>query len=132
MAGITFLQRKDGLQEAVTEGMYLRRRLALARHLAARASDADLRFVVERPAHDRWKSIEDVLAWMAESLAHHQPVLVPLMGGIDHFTVVAGITPRTLILFDSDGLSFVRKASCGLGKGFHKIPPNGLLSVAVS
>lgn len=128
--GITYLHRKKGLEEAVTEGLYIRRRLALARHLAGIASSPQRRFVVER-ADPNLDSIDDIFRWIADSVFDGWPVLISLMGGLNHLSVVSGVTSNQLLLFDSSGLSYVRKSSCSMRDGPHQIAPNGLIRIAV-
>ncbi len=130
-AGINFLHRKDGLHTAATTGMGTKRRLALVRLLAKLVSATNYQVVVERPDHSSWSTIDDAFCWIDESLAAGKPVLIALLGALDHYTVIAGSTAATLRLFDSTGIRFVRKSKCGLRTGFHQIPFNGLLRIAV-
>lgn len=129
--GVEFLHRKKGLFAATVDGMGTRRRLALARHLARYASTERINILIERAEHDGWSSIADAFGWMEWCLSHGQPVLLGVEGSLEHYTVVTGMTPRTLLLFDSSGHQYVRKSSCGLYSGLHRIPPNGLLRVTV-
>jgi hypothetical protein len=130
-AGVDYLHRKDGLRAAVISGVGTKRRLALTRHLAKQVSAINCQVVVECPNHSAWTSIQDPFDWIDGSLAAGKPVLASLVGSIDHYTVVAGSTPATLQLFDSSGHQFLRKSSCGLRCGYHQLPPQGLLRVAV-
>lgn len=131
-AGCRYLDAKGGLHQALTWGMDLRRRHALARHLARLISTPHLTVSVERPDHRNLKSIDDVFGWIEVSLAAGKPVLAYFANLPDHYTVVAGITPTTLQLFDSAGMHFVRRARCGLQRGAHHIPANGLLRIAAA
>ena len=130
-AGVNFLHRKGGLHTAVVAGMGTKRRLALVRHLAKLISTTNCQVVVERPDHFSWSTIDDAFQWIDESLAAGKPVLIALLGGLNHYTVIAGSRPATLQLFDSTGLRFIRKSSCGHRSGFHRVPFNGLLRIAV-
>lgn len=130
-AGVDFLHRKKGFREAAVAGLKARRRLALARHLAKLVSATHCPVVIERPDYSAWTSIDEVFGWIEESLSDGKPVVAALMGGLNHFTVIAGSTATRLELIDSDGLRFVRKSSCGLKSGRHRIPPQGLLRIAV-
>lgn len=130
-AGVEYLDRKNVLGEVAVAGMGTRRRLALARHLAKLVSTSNFQIEVERPDHSAWASIDDAFTWIDESLSEGKPVLIALMGGLNHYTVVAGSTPTRLTLFDSDGLRFIRKSSCGSDTGFHRVPFKGLLRIAV-
>ena len=129
--GVGFLGRKMELEEAIVLGVGIRRRTALVRHLARAVSTSNCQLEVHHPNYESWSSIADVFGWIEGSIAQGMPVLVTLTGGLDHHTVVAGATPTTLQLFDSGGHRFLRKASCGLREGYHRIPPKGLLRIAV-
>lgn len=131
-AGVEYLDRKNALGEVAVTGMGTKRRLALARHLAKVVSTiTSCRVVVQRPDHAAWSSINDAFGWIDQSLSEGKPVLIAQMGGLRHFTVIAGTTPTRLEFFDSAGLRFVKKSSCGLDTGFHRIPFKGLLRIAV-
>lgn len=129
-AGAELLDRNTGFVIAATIGVRTKPRLALARHLAKLASTTDWIATVERPDHSTWRSIDDVLAWIAASLLDEAPVILTILGGLNHLTVVSGITPGTLQLFDG-GQRFIRKTSLGFRAGFYRVPPNGLLRIAV-
>lgn len=129
--GVAFLARQGGLTEAAIDGIRLRRRLNLARHLARAVNIDGCEVVVERPDLTVLSSIEDVFCWIELSLAEGAPVLVSLEGGLDHYTVAAGITSKSLLLFDSSGQRLLRRSSCGLRSGFYQIDPRGLLRIAV-
>lgn len=129
--GIAFLDRRRGLAEAAVDGVRLRRRLALVRYLARALGAEGYQVAVERPDIATIASTEDVIRWIELSLADQKPVLVSLEGGLDHYTVIAGVTPKALLLFDSSGQRFLRRSSCGLRSGFYQIDPRGLLRIAV-
>ena len=129
--GIGYLRRKKGLHEAATSGMEFRRRAALTKYLAKAVSNDRAHASVERPEDAGWRAIDQAFDWIEESLTYGKPVLIAFMGGLDHYSVVSASTPSTLQLFDSTGIRFVRKRSCGLREGFHRIPANGLLRIAV-
>ncbi|MCD2316926.1 hypothetical protein LQ954_12270 [Sphingomonas sp. IC-11] len=128
--GIDYLHRKRGLDKAIMEGMVIQRRLALTRRLAKLVSTSNCQITVDRPSTPP-SSIHDVLAWTEDSLTGGMPVLVTLTGGLEHHTVIAGATAKALQLFDSSGLRFIRKSSCGLRDGYYQIPPNSLFRIAV-
>lgn len=130
-AGVEYLHRKDGLHTAIVSGMGLKRRLALTRHLAKQVSTTNCQIVVEQPDHATWTSVGDAFEWIDCSLLDGKPVLVSLEGSVSHYSVIAQSTSARLVLFDSSGLSFIRKSSCGLRRGCHQLPPQGLLRVAV-
>jgi hypothetical protein len=129
--GAELLDRKMGFAAAAVSGIGTKRRLALVRQLAKLVSTSKFIVTVERPDREAWSSIDDVLDWITVSLAHGKPVLIALAGGVNHFTVVAGMTPTALQLFDSCGQQFIRKSSLGLGGRYYRVPLNGLLRIAV-
>lgn len=129
--GVRYLDRKGGLHQSLTWGMNLRRRYALACHLAELVSDENVRVSIERADFRNWRSIDDAFAWIEQSLAADQPVLVYFAEMPDHYTVIAGSAPTRLHLFDSAGTGFVYKASCDLRAGTHIMQPKGLLRVVV-
>lgn len=130
-AGVEFLHRKDELHHAAVTGLKTSRRLALARHLAKLVSANHCPVVVERPDYAAWASTDDVFRWIEQSLSDGKPVMAALMGGLNHFTVISGSDAAKLYFFDSDGLHFVHKRNCGLNTGYHRIPPKGLMRIAV-
>jgi hypothetical protein len=129
--GIVYLYKKDWLADAVLEGMSLKRGRSLAQYLARQVSRTHCHVEIERADPSVGKSIDHVFAWVEESLRLSRPVMIALFGGLDHYTVAAGMTSKTLQFFDSCGHNFLRRSSCGLRSGFHQIPPNGLLRIAV-
>lgn len=129
-AAAEYIDTKGGLHEALTWGLNLRRRHAVARHVAKVASTKECRLTLERPEFRGWSSIDDAFAWIEESLSHGKPVLAYLANLPDHYTVIAGITPTTLELFDSARSRNIDRAVCGLTSGQRIIPPNGLLRMA--
>jgi hypothetical protein len=130
--GMTFLAKQGSLQKMITEGLCRRRRKALARHLAEVAGRSFNKVTIERPDREKIESVGDVFDWITLSLLQNKPVLIPLMGTLNHLTVVSRISERRLTLFDSGGLYYVRKSSCGLKGGVHQIQVKGLMRVAVS
>lgn len=131
-AGIAYLDRKNGLRDALIDGVETGRRISLARHLAKFVSASNCQVTIERPDSAGWQSIErHVFPWIEQSLLAGKPVLITLTGGLEHHTVVCGMTSRTMKLFDSSGHRFIRKASCGLRSSFYQLPLNGLCRVAL-
>jgi len=130
--GVEYLQRKDGAAEALTSGMGTRCWHGIVRRLAREASNSTIAAEVEKPSFGPSPAIDELLAWVEASIATAKPVLIHLAGGLDHFTVVAGVTPTRLQLFDSCGHRFINRKSCLGPKSFYRIPPKALLRVAVS
>jgi hypothetical protein len=129
--GLRYLDRKNGLLAAAVDGIGPRRRLSLAKHLARHASTGSYSIQIERADHKRLRSIAQIMRWIEISLRDDKPVLMGLEGGLEHWTVVAAVTPKTLVLFDSVQ-QFIRKSSCHLAGGYIQIAANCLLRVAVN
>lgn len=131
-AGIKYLHKKKLLVNALTEGMEIRQGRALAQHLCRSASTSTVKVSIERPDHSDWRSIDQAFAWIESSIVDQKPVILSLMGALDHTTVVSGITPKTLRLFDSLNISHVRRSACSLRSDpCHQVPPKSLLRLAV-
>jgi len=130
--GLAFLARKGRLQKAIVEGLHRRRRQALAHYLADAASCAGRQFTVERADKAEMSSVDDIFDWITESLQQNKPVLIPLMGALNHLTVISGISDKRLFLFDSGGLHFVQRAGCGLKSGYHQVQVKGLMRIAAT
>lgn len=127
--GMACLAEQGSLQKMITKGLCRRRRKALARHLAEAASCSIHKVVIERPDCQKIANVGDVFDWITLSLLQNKPVLIPLMGTLNHLTVVSRISERRLTFFDSGGLYYVRKSSCGLKKGVHQIQVKGLMRI---
>jgi hypothetical protein len=122
---------KRGLHNAFALGLDPRRRLAITRHVAHLVSTERFRVSVERPDTRRW-ILTDAVAWIEQSLTGHRPVLVRLIGpALDHYTVIAAATPRTLQLFDSGPQRYLRKDSIGLRTGTNVIPASSIMRLAL-
>lgn len=129
--GLAFLGRKGNLQKDAAEGLCRRRRQALAHHLAEVVSSPGREIVIERPDKEERGNVGDIFRWIAASLSQNKPVLVPLMGALNHLTVVWAISGDRIFLFDSGGRRYVRTSACDLKGGYHQIQAKGLLRVAL-
>ena len=128
-AAAKFVASKDAA-EALTWGLALRRRLAVTKLIVKEASRLGSSLAIERPAYRRWTSIEDAFRWIEESMALGKPVLAYVAGDPEHYTVIAGITPTTLHLFDSVGMKLIRRRHINLSAGSRILWPSGLLRLA--
>jgi hypothetical protein len=126
------LARRHGLHEALTWGVETRRWLAITRHVAALVSSASLTVIVERPVVQK-RSVDQLLCWIEQSVTDGKPVLIRLIGAaeLDHFTVVAGCSATSLLLFDSGLRRYVRKDSIALRTGTNVIPAASILRLAL-
>jgi hypothetical protein len=130
--GLAFLERRGKLQETVAEGLHRRRRQALAHHLAEAISFSTRQITIERPDKAERSSLADVFHWITTSIRQNKPVLIPLMGALNHLTVIWGISEERLFLFDSGGRQHVRTSGCDLKGGYHQIQAKGLMRIAAS
>jgi len=129
--GLAFLARKGNLQNDAAQGLRRRRRQALAHHLAEAVNLPDWQIAVEQPEKEERGELEEVFRWITASLNQNKPVLIPLMGALNHLTVVWGISEQRLFLFDSGGRRHIRTSKCDLNGGYHQIQSKGLLRVAL-
>jgi len=112
-------------------GMDPKHQRALANLIAQHVSGVEADVVFERCTLDRHASIDDAFSWVEQSLQQGKPVLALLSGAHDHFTVIRGITDRSLVLFDSAGRTRLSRAHCGITSGRHRIVPTGLMRIAI-
>jgi hypothetical protein len=63
------------------------------------------------PALPPLTTITDLETAIAGALARRAVILVCLHGRISHHSVIVGHTPDRVLLFDSDGMQFIRKGS---------------------
>lgn len=131
LAGCRYLDRKGALGRTVTDGMGRKRRDALTAFLLGKAEPHGIALRIERAPSEPWTSIEQAFAWITDSLAAGKPVLVSFLGGYAHSTVVTGITPASLLLFDSNGQQFLQRSSCALQHGIAIISQRALMRIAV-
>ncbi|MCW2391912.1 hypothetical protein M2336_000297 [Sphingobium sp. B1D7B] len=128
---VAFVSKKDPV-EALTWGLSLRRRLAVTKLIARAASLPRHRFLVERPDYRKWSAIDDAFEWIEVSLVSGKPVLLYLAEDPDHYTVVSGITPTALNLFDSIGMKLIRRKNCGFANAPRIVWPPGMMRLAIT
>ena len=136
-SGMAFLSDRGKLQLSLTWGMELDCRYDLAAHLAATASDKYVSLSVERADGVGWSSIDSAFGWIECSLADQKPVMVYIDGRLgpstlDHYSVISGISAKTITLFDSIDLRFLRRSNCGLSEGRYLLPADGLLRIVAT
>ncbi|MCW2413443.1 hypothetical protein [Sphingobium sp. B8D3A] len=128
---VAFVSQRDPV-EALTWGLSLRRRLAVTKLIARTASLPNHSFAIERPDYRKWSGIDDAFEWIKVSLASGKPVLLYLAEEPDHYTVVSGITPTALQLFDSIGMKLIRRRNCGLADAPRILWPPGMMRLAIT
>lgn len=136
-AGVAFLSAKGLFERSVTWGMELDCRRDLAAHLAAEASDNHISLSVECADGTGWSDIDDAFSWIECSLTGQKPVMVYIDGRLgpstlDHYSVISAISAKTITLFDSIDLRYLRKLNCGLSEGRYLLPAEGLLRIVAT
>ncbi len=129
--GIEYLDQRRWLGDTIQHGMPKGRWHRLIRHLIKQVPIFDLAAQAETPSFTKPVSIEDVFAWIEDSLAMGMPVLANFGGSLKHYSVVVGNEPTKLHLFDSLGLQHVLRSSCGINSGRHQLQPSALIRIAV-
>lgn len=98
-AGIEFLRQHDCLDPALVNGINIRRWKLLAALLAEQASTAKYSIAVETTK--RRMPARAIMRCIDDSIANGSPVLLHLGRRYQHYTVIAGMTPHSIMLFDS-------------------------------
>lgn len=109
--GMDFLTAKRGSRDAAHWGMTVRRQRKLAKALfksEVLEGLHKLRLGLAMPPITR---AEELDAAIGASLKSGAVLLVCLHGRISHHSVIVGHTPDRVLLFDSDGMQFIRKGS---------------------
>jgi hypothetical protein len=119
-AGLTYLERRNGLLDAFLEGMAIQRQRAVTQHVAKAASKTlELSFFA-KPLLSAKSTVttEDALNLIADRIKAGSAVIVCLENTVWHFTTIAGVSDSRAYLFDSDGLHWIERRSFGIcGRG---------------
>jgi hypothetical protein len=96
-----------------------------------------VRLRIDRLPEPRSKvDMPELISWIGKRLDQGRPVLLILWGTYDHFTVVGGISKRSLLLFDSFGYRRVALSSLAIrkprSKGRHRISRRPVSSLALA
>lgn len=136
-AGLTYLERRNGLLDAFLEGMAIRRQRAVTQHVAQVASKAlELSFFAKPllPAKST-VTTEDVLKVIAERIKAGSAVIVCLENTYWHYTIIVGMSDSRVYLFDSDGMRWLERRSlavCGPNvEARHSVSRCSLIEVSV-
>ena len=97
--GIEFLRQNDSLDPALINGINVRRWKLLAALLAEQASTSKWSIVVE--GTKRRASSRAIMRCIDNGIANGSAVLLHLGRRHQHYTVIAGVTPQSILLFDS-------------------------------
>ncbi|WP_174273353.1 hypothetical protein [Sphingomonas bacterium] len=112
--GIRWLQDRQRLSDALRYGLRMRSWVALLKRLTSRAARMlGLDIVVERPFRGlKAVPLGLIVEATAQAVQDRKPVLLLLKGAYGGYTVVCGVSPARLRLFDSYGRSWIRIRSC--------------------
>jgi hypothetical protein len=116
-AGLRYLERRRGLADTLREGMEYRRQHAVTRHLARSASTIAGASITVEPVFPRGRTRADpqtqmhhqFMSGITERLDHGSALILELRKTWHHYTVIVGISPSRVLLFDSDGLKWVER-----------------------
>lgn len=132
--GLDYLTSKKKLDTAMLSGMTRKVWLKLARRiLAERNRLTHDQLELYRISHSDMESSQETWRNVSNCTDNGWPVLAHLEGAYDHFTVICHITPKRVVLFDSDGQHWLQRRSCRIGgpdasKRFW-IKPNSLVAL---
>lgn len=106
--GVRILLEREILGSTLRNGLGTKKFRRLSRHIVKKASQlTGLEFRMNRFSGVHTGPEE----FLRNELLAGRPTCLRITGSIDHYTVVSGITPTKLILFDSDGLSWIKRSS---------------------
>lgn len=136
VSGVRYLSDRDALERAVCWAIKRQHLQGLVRHLRREAwAIAKLRVHHEHLLEDGDEiDAEQVFAALDHYLSQRKVVLAFLRGAYRHYTVVAGSTRSSLILFDSYGYRWLRKASCvvtATDPARHNVHAASLMAISV-
>lgn len=120
-SGIDYLDRKRALADVVRHGMEYRRQHAVMRHMARSASGiTGVSVAVEQAFPKGWaltgtqaKKHAQIMSGIADRISFGSALILELRRTWRHYTVISGISPSRVLLFDSDGLRWVERRALG-------------------
>jgi len=115
-AGMSYLQRRNWLSDAVLHGMNVQRQRAVTRHMAKAAGQiAGFKFSAVQPLPGKSKMATDAaLSLIAQRVENGAAFIANLENTFWHYTVISGLSNSRIYLFDSDGLSWIERSSFGI------------------
>ena len=133
-SGLDFLISKNKLNSVMLSGMTRKVWMKVShRILAERNRLSHDQLELCRISHSRRDSSKATWRDVADCTDSGWPVLAHLEGAYDHFTVISHVTPKRVVLYDSDGLHWLQRRSCGIsGRDASKrfwIKPNSLVAL---
>lgn len=145
LSGIDYLNRRKALVDVLEHGMDYRRQHALTRHMAKSASRITGISVTVEQAYPLGKprdgtqtqtpiqSTNQIMSGIAHRLSLGTAVIVELRKRLYHYSVIAGMSPSRVNLFDSDGLRWVERRALTVSSNCkhrrHYVPTASLLAV---
>lgn len=123
--------RRTGL-DTFSSPVTMRRACGLARLMARSVSNLDRQVRIEQPPTNLNISIENLFAWIEESLDESLPVVVLLDGAARRLIVVQGVDDERLYLFGGDGRQFIERSDCALRRGLVVLSATNMFRVRVT
>jgi hypothetical protein len=115
-AGVSYLQRRGWLADALIHGMALHRQRAVTQHMgmaASRMTGFNMTVAPILPARSTL-SADAAFDLIASRLAAGSAVIACFENTLWHYTVIAGMSASRLYLFDSAGLHWIERRSVGV------------------
>lgn len=131
--GIQHLARQRQLRGVLGVGMSRVTWRALGSALATRANVKLGVNLITMPVFrgPAYRNTDKAMAAIRYTLERGRPIIAEFSGGLNHYTVVCGISDRRLSFFDSAGLSWVgiHNVSLREGAALHWLPRNGVIAM---
>lgn len=111
------LARKGELYDAITDGLTARQVWRLAKHAAGHLREEhDMYLALDRPFRkDMPADFDAVAADIERGTCNRAAYIIEIRERKYHWTVVRGVTAKSLLLFDSAGITLMRQARCRIG-----------------
>lgn len=122
--------RRTGM-DTFSNPVTMRRACGLAKLMARSVSDLERQVHIEQPPTDLNISIENLFAWIEESLADALPVLVMLDGESRQFVVIQGIDDERLYLSGDDRRQSIERDDCAVRRGLVVLSATNMFRVRV-
>jgi hypothetical protein len=110
-AGIDALIAKPSSRNAAHHGMTVARQRKLANVLLATVPLRDRPSLMVRSPLPHISKVEKLDHALGEAIAAGDVLLACFSGRISHHSVIVGLSTSRIMLFDSDGIQFVKKSS---------------------
>ncbi len=140
-AGLGYLERRRGLADTLREGMEYRRQHAITRHMARSASTITGASITVEPVFSKGRvragtntqTRQQFMSAIKERLDQGSALIFELRKTWHHYTVIAGLSPSRVLLFDSDGLRWIKRRAVAVTPNCvhqrHYAPPTPVLAV---